>query len=192
MKTALKQLLFTLAALLMLTFTLLFLVGGYVTSRDSLLAGFSQCLSLIPGKAGVYLRAGFYRFALTHCAPDAVVSFLTLLSQSDIELGAGCYIGPQCNLGRCQIGQDTLLGSGVHILSGKHQHNFDDPDTPIKQQGGTFHKVTIGSNCWIGNGAIVMADIGDGSIVAAGSVVTEPVPKKAIVGGNPARLIKQR
>ena len=63
---------------------------------------------------------------------------------------------------------------------------------PIKQQGGTFHKVTIGSNCWIGNGAIVMADIGDGSIVAAGSVVTEPVPKKAIVGGNPARLIKQR
>ena len=74
----------------------------------------------------------------------------------------------------------------------KHQHNFDDPDTPIKQQGGTFHKVTIGSNCWIGNGAIVMADIGDGSIVAAGSVVTEPVPKKAIVGGNPARLIKQR
>ena len=75
---------------------------------------------------------------------------------------------------------------------GKNQHFFYETDTPIKDQGGKFEKIVIGENCWIGNGALVMANIGDHCIIGAGSVVTEDVPAYSIVAGNPARIIKNR
>jgi len=65
-------------------------------------------------------------------------------------------------------------------------------DTPIRNQGGTIEKIEIGENCWIGNNATVMADIGSHSIIAAGSVVVNQVPAKSIVAGNPARVVKTR
>lgn len=89
-------------------------------------------------------------------------------------------------------GENTLLGSGVHILSGSRQHNFEDPATPIQEQGGHFEKITIGQDCWLGNASVVLAGVGDHSIVAAGSVVTKPVEDGLIVGGNPARAIRER
>jgi acetyltransferase-like isoleucine patch superfamily enzyme len=77
-------------------------------------------------------------------------------------------------------------------MSGKGQHNFDNLDVPIKDQGGVFEKITIGENCWLGNGAMIMANIGDGCIVGAGSVVTNDMPANSIVAGNPAKVIKNR
>lgn len=192
MKQLLKQSVRGVAILMVIPVLVLYFLVTGVLARQHVIAGFSQGMALLPGIFGVYLRAAFYRFTLTYCAPDAVIGFLTLLSQQDIEIGAGSYIGPQCNLGSCRIGKDTLLGSGVHILSGKGQHNFSDLDTPIKHQGGTFVKVSVGDNCWVGNSALIMADIGSGSVVAAGAVVIEPVPENAIVAGNPARVIKMR
>jgi acetyltransferase-like isoleucine patch superfamily enzyme len=85
-----------------------------------------------------------------------------------------------------------LLGSGVHILSGKQQHNFSDLQTPIRDQGGTFTPITIGEDTWIGNGAIVMANVGKKCVIAAGAVVTKDIPDFSIVGGNPATIIKMR
>uniref|UniRef100_UPI0030C84C11 acyltransferase n=1 Tax=Ningiella ruwaisensis TaxID=2364274 RepID=UPI0030C84C11 len=152
----------------------------------------SQFLSLFPGKVGAYLRAAFYRLALRHCDAHALISFGTILSQTDTSIGSGVYIGPQCNIGKCEIGNDTLLGSGVHIMSGKQQHNFEDLNTPIREQGGAFSLIRIGKDCWIGNGALIMANVGDKSIVAAGSVVTSDVPAKSIVAGNPAKVVKCR
>lgn len=192
MKRVFKQILFTLAAVIMLPFTVSYSLLALTLNKDSLLAGYSQLLSLIPGKTGAILRAGFYRFAFTACSPDAVISFMVLFSQQDTEIGSGVYLGPQCNIGRCKIGKNTLLGSGVHVMSGKGQHNFDDPDTPIKDQGGVFNKVEIGENCWLGNGALVMANIGKGSVIAAGSVVTKDIPEGVIAAGNPAKVIKSR
>lgn len=192
MKAILKTLVFTLAWALMLPFSLSYRLLSLLLPADALLAGYSQWLSLLPGKLGVFLRAGFYRMCLTHCSPDAVISFLVLLSQRDTHIAEGVYIGPQCNIGKCRIGRNTLLGSGVHIMSGKGQHNFDDVNTPIKDQGGTFTQVSIGEDCWLGNGALVMANIGDGAIVAAGAVVTQDVPPRVIVAGNPARVVKVR
>lgn len=86
-----------------------------------------------------------------------------------------------------------MLGSGVHILSGNQQHNFSDPEMPIQQQGGAYNKVQIGEDCWIGNGAILLAGVSDKSIVAAGSVLTRPIEEpEAIWGGNPAAKISSR
>jgi len=191
LKQLIKQASFTIAAIVISPITALYFVIKIFIKSDALLSGFSQFLSLIPGKVGVYLRAGFYRFTLTSCYPDAVISFLVLFSQRDIEIESGVYIGPQCNIGRCKIGENTLLGSGVHIMSGKGQHNFNDLSKPIKDQGGKFEKVTIGCGSWLGNGALIMANVGKHCVVAAGSVVINDIKDYSIVAGNPAKVIKR-
>jgi len=161
-------------------------------NKNDAFASCSQFMSLIPGKLGSYLRNSFYTLTMTHCDQGVIISFATLFSQFDTELSAGTYIGPQCNIGSCRIGRDCLLGSGVHILSGKKQHTITSTDIPIRDQGGTLTKISIGQDTWIGNGSIVMADIGDKCVVAAGSVVVHPVANNQIVAGNPATVIKER
>lgn len=192
MKSIIKGLMFSVFAVVMLPVTLVFIFLSLIFNKDAMLAAFSQSLSLLPGKVGSYLRSGFYRFAITHCSADALIGFGTLLSQQDTEIYKGVYIGPQCNIGKCTIGENTLLGSGVHIMSGKGQHNFSDPDKPIKSQGGAFTKVSIGDDCWIGNAALIMANVGQGSVIAAGSVVVNDVPENVIAAGNPAKVIRSR
>jgi len=95
---------------------------------------------------------------------------MTLFSQHDYEIESGVYIGPQC-----KIGKDVLLGSNVHIMTGKGQHNFTYLKVPIRDQDGTFEKIEIGEDTWIGNGALVMANVGRSCVVAAGSIVIEEV-----------------
>jgi acetyltransferase-like isoleucine patch superfamily enzyme len=192
MKAIIKSILFLLFALLALPFTLLYFILQLVIGKNESIVFFSQLLSLLPGKFGVYYRAGFYRFTLNSCSKDAVISFATLLSQQNTSIGSGVYIGPQCNIGMCDIAQDVIIGSGVHIMSGAKQHNFEHNDQPIRDQGGTYTKVSIGKNSWLGNCALIMADVGDNCVVAAGSVVNKPIPDNVIVAGNPAKEIKTR
>ncbi|WP_097461239.1 acyltransferase [Mangrovitalea sediminis] len=160
---------------------------------DAVFSGFSQFLSIIPGKLGIYTRAAFYHLACPDTSDEISIGFLTLLSHRDTTIQKGVYIGPQCNIGKCKIGADTLIGSGVHILSGNKQHFFEDATQPIQAQGGAYQKISIGSDCWLGNSALVMANVHDGCIVAAGSVVTKETPKpKIIIAGNPAKAIGDR
>lgn len=178
--------------LLIMPLYLSYLVAGLVVCRDGLFSSYSQFMSLIPGKTGSYLRNSFYRLTMTRCDNGVVFSFGSIFSQRDTEIGGGTYIGPQCNFGSCAVGNDCLIGSGVHILSGKHQHAIDDLETPIREQGGKLTKVKIGKDCWIGNGAIIMSDVGDQCVIAAGAVVVDPVKDRSIVGGNPATVIRVR
>ena len=158
--------------------------------KDSVWQSFMQFLSIIPGKLGCYQRLCFGHFTANNIEWETYIGFGALFSHRDTDIESGAYIGPQCNIGKCSIGKNTLLGSGVHILSGKNQHDFSDPDTPIKEQGGVFEKISIGENCWIGNGAIVMASVGSNSVIAAGTVVVNEVPAGVIVGGNPAKVLR--
>jgi virginiamycin A acetyltransferase len=160
--------------------------------RDGIFLFATQLLSLIPGILGSYLRVAFNRFAMSHCDIECMIGFATLFSQIDTEIHKGVYIGPQCNIGMCSIGKDTLIASGVHIMSGSKQHHFDNLDLPVQQQGGLFEKIQIGEDCWIGNGSLIMANIGDKCIVGAGSVVISDLPDYSIAVGNPARVIKSR
>jgi acetyltransferase-like isoleucine patch superfamily enzyme len=195
MKDTIKKLVRLLAIILMLPFSATYWLLSLVlpgSNKDALFTAYSQLLSLLPGKTGAFLRSAFYSVVLDKVDSSAFISFGALFSQRDTQIDSGVYIGPQCNIGKCKIGQDTLLGSAVHIMSGKQQHNFEDINKPIREQGGVFSKVQIGQNCWVGNGALIMADIGDNCIVAAGSVVINDVPSMSIVGGNPAKVIKTR
>ncbi|OBQ55635.1 hypothetical protein VQ01_09120 [Tamlana sp. s12] len=91
------------------------------------------------------------------------------------------------------IGDDVMMGPNVSILSGSH--NFDRIDIPMTQQGAPIRRaVIIGSDVWIGTRSIILPGVrvGNHSIIAAGSIVTKDVPEWAIVGGNPAKVIKYR
>lgn len=174
-----------------LPFSALFFISP-ASLKKSVFSALSQLFCLFPGKLGGYYRNALYSLIMKKCSNNGVISFATIFSHPDTEIDDNVYIGPQCNIGKSVIGKNTLIASGVHILSGKNQHNFSDLDTPIQQQGGHFQKIEIGEDCWIGNTAVVMANIGDKAIVAAGSVVVNDVPDYAIVAGNPAKVIKYR
>ena len=165
---------------------------GLSGNRDSVFWAISQFLSLFPGMPGNYLRKNFYRFLMTKCNKECVILFGTIFSHVDTEIGEGVYIGPDCNIGKSRIEDNCTLGSNVHIISGRRQHNFDDLDAPVQEQGGTYEKVIIGEDAWIGNCAIIMANLGKKCIVGAGSVVTKDVEDFSVVAGNPARLIRKR
>ncbi len=63
---------------------------------------------------------------------------------------------------------------------------------PSGNSPGSFPRVTIGRDSWIGDRSIVLADVGRHCVIGAGSVVTKPIPDYAIAVGNPARVIRFR
>lgn len=156
------------------------------------IAGWSQLLGLVPGSCGEYLRFAFYHCVFPKVGPDACISFGVLFSNAKTSLGRAVYIGPYCVLGEVDIGDDVLLGSQVSVMNGAKQHGIERLDVPIREQPGLWPSVTIGQDSWIGDRAIVMANVGRHCVVGAGTVVTQPVPDYAIVVGNPARIIKYR
>ena len=90
------------------------------------------------------------------------------------------------------IGDDTLIAQNVTLTP--YSHIFDDPSRIIYAQGGHSRKVTIGRDCYIGMRVAILysGDIGEGSIVGAGSVVVKPIPPYSLAVGCPAKVIKKR
>jgi virginiamycin A acetyltransferase len=160
--------------------------------RDRALQGSSQALSLVPGVLGQYLRRAFYCRVLDECHPSVTIEFGVLLSKVAVRLEPNVYVGPRCDLGHVHLERDVLLASGVIVPSGPDTHGTALLDRPIREQPGRMRTVRIGAGSWIGSGAIVMADVGRDSVVAAGAVVTESVPDRVIAAGIPARVIRER
>ena len=154
--------------------------------------GSSQLLSLIPGLVGDYLRAEFYRLTLAACGSDVQISFGTLFSCPAATIGDNVYLGAYCVIGNAEIGPDVLLGSNVHLLSGHRQHGIASVDTPIRLQPGQAGRIRIGRDTWIGNGTIVMANVGAKCVIGAGSIVANDIPDLSIAAGNPARILRSR
>lgn len=192
MKSLAKKLACWLASLLVSPVIAMYLVHRAVVGRDEALHSWSQCLSLLPGVFGSYLRVAFLRFSIARCERTARVEFGALLSKSGAILDEHCYVGPYVCLGHAHVGRDVLLASGVQVPSGANIHGTDRLDIPIREQPGKSEMVAIGAGSWIGANAVVMANVGADCIVAAGSVVTKPIPDRSVAAGVPAKIIRTR
>jgi acetyltransferase-like isoleucine patch superfamily enzyme len=188
LKSAARALAFVIVAPALISYA----VRSGVLGKDRALEGSSQLLSLAPGVLGQYLRQAFLARVLAHCAPTATVSFGTIFSKAGARIDENAYVGPGCFLGLVHIERDVLIGSGVHITSGRQTHGTGDVTKPIREQEGQPTLVRVGAGAWIGSGAIVMADVGANSIVGAGAVVTKPVPDAVMAAGVPATVVRQR
>jgi virginiamycin A acetyltransferase len=151
---------------------------------------FATAYASAPGIIGDYLRIAFYRLTLAECSLYSRIQFGSFFAHPAARLAAGVYIGSYCIMGKAVIGENTQIASGVQILSGRHQHARNAAGNILGSEQGVFEEVTIGRDCWIGAGAIVMADVGPGSTIGAGSVVTRPIPPSSIAVGSPAKVVK--
>jgi len=111
------------------------------------------------------------------------------------RLGDWIYVGPYSHFyarGGLIIDDHTIIGPRVTIMTS--MHNYHDAKYVPYDEVELLETVDIGMACWIGFGAIIMPGVvlGKGCIVAAGAVVTSSFDDGAIIGGNPARLIKMR
>jgi len=161
------------------------------TGSKGLYTSQGQFLALIPGKIGSYLRVAYYHMTLEKCPCDGYIGFGSYFPHPEVELGTGVFIGGYCIIGMSRIGDHATIASFVSVLSGKNQHGYQQVGVPIQDQSGIFKKVTIGENCWIGNAAVIMADLGKQNVVAAGSVVIRNSGDYEILSGNPATVIKK-
>lgn len=192
MRDVVKRVAFAAATLAVVPALVSFVLRAQLMGRDRALEGSTQALGLWPGVLGQFLRRAFLARTLASCHWTATVEFGTLFSSAAARLDEYVYVGPRCHLGLVHIERDVLVGAGVHIPSGSATHGTSDLGRPIREQQGSKTEVTIGAGAWIGSAAVVMADVGHGSIVGAGSVVTRPVPPLVVVAGSPARVIRER
>lgn len=112
-----------------------------------------------------------------------------------VTVGAGTAIGMNdvvWGQGGVTIGARCMLGPNVVLVSENHAH--DDPTVPMNRQGGVRAPIVLGDDVWIGANAVVTmgVTIGDGAVVGAGAVVTRDVPARTVVGGVPARVLRDR
>lgn len=118
-------------------------------------------------------------------------------SGKDIEIGDYSGIGANCILpNNIKIGKCVMMGPDLYCLI--YSHKTDDLNIPMCFQGNVEipdnSEIVIEDDVWIGAKVIITKKrhIGKGSILAAGAVVTKDVPPYAVVGGNPAKIIKYR
>jgi len=173
-----------------LTIVFPLIVVVLITNTDGIFQMAGQMLSLIPGPPGRFIRAAFCRFTLDECPLDVETCFGTYFTKRKVEIGTGVYIGGNCNIGMCKIGDNATIASSVCILSGKKQHGYKQIGVPIQQQAGIYQQVTIRENCWIGHGAIIMANLGKQNVIAAGTVITRDTNDYEVWAGNPGTLVK--
>ena len=110
----------------------------------------------------------------------------------DVVIGDHTRIGIHCTvIGPVTIGSHVNLAQGITVTA--LNHNFEDITKRIDEQGIATKPVTISDDVWIGANAVILpgVTIGHHAVVAAGAVVTKDVPDNCVVGGVPAKVIKQ-
>ena len=154
---------------------------------------------------GVYLDQGVYLHALpngieigenTYVMNHSVLHVYNFrnLPHAGIKIGKNCLIS-EFNVLRGQggitIGDNVYTSPSVQIVAVNHV--YDDLSAPIIAQGITAQGIIIEDNVWIGSGAVVLdgVRVGKGAVIAAGAVVTQDVPPHTVVGGTPAKVIKE-
>lgn len=108
---------------------------------------------------------------------------------NNVGLGEFAYLG---GAGGLEIGDECIIGQ--YLSCHPENHNYESNDLAIRFQGTTRKGIKIGRNCWIGSKVTVLdgVEIGDDCVIAAGAVVTKSMPANSVIGGVPAKVIKNR
>ena len=116
-----------------------------------------------------------------------------------ITIGEHCLINHNnlIQAGKSEHGKITIgnyVHTGVNVAMIAFNHGFYTREIPVKEQDYVDASITIEDDVWIGAGVVILAGvtIGKGAIIAAGAVVNKDVPPYTIVGGVPAKVIKER
>ena len=136
----------------------------------------------VSGKPGAALKMGAHGFVAAH-------AYIT----DDVRLGDHCTVNPFATLrGKITGGDGIRIGAYACLMG--FNHGYADTTKPIWQQPHTSKGIVLGDDIWIGAHVSVLdgVKVGSHAILAAGAVVTKDVPDYAIVGGNPARVIRMR
>lgn len=166
-------------------------------TRNRLFFVVQGVLKYLPFAWAVWLRGLAYPFFFRRWGRDVrILDNVTIKYPDQIELGdhvrlnEGCYV---VGLGGLVIGDHAMVGAGTKIVT--TSHNFQRTDIPMAQQGISAQPIHIGRDVWFGFDVKVLggSTIGDGSIIAAGAVVPGgDFPAGAVLGGVPAKLLKNR
>lgn len=153
-------------------------------------------LRFLPGPEGIICRGLFYRWMFASAAaglyiyPHVHIIFSNKIKTGQrVAINVGSYLDGR---GGIEIGDHVMIGPNCMMSS--CEHGIDRWDVPMSQQPIKYGKITIEDDVWLGGNVCVKSGvtIGRGSVVAAGAVVTKNVPEFSIVGGVPAKVIRDR
>lgn len=171
----------------------------------------------LPGRFGQIFRKFYYSKKLFKHSNFGIASNVTISGVKNMSIGTGFYAAPGVRLlsfdggkinignnvsfnfdcyvssykGNITIGDNVLFGPFVVIINDNHSFNKTQL---IRDQELVSKDIVIGNDVWIGTRVIILAGtkIGDGAVIAAGAIVTKDVEPYTVVGGIPARKIKDR
>ena len=158
-------------------------------SCERIFANCKEFLAIWPTIIGQYMRLGFYWATCTKISPDVSLLLGSMIAHRDTTIGSNVVIGCYSIIGYAEIGDNVIMGSRVSIISGKYTHGkpgHRDRNNEIKD---LMVKIIVGDNCWIGEGALLLANVGTNCTVGAGSVVFKDFQDNITIMGNPARKV---
>lgn len=158
-----------------------------VTRGDAVFVFLTQLLALIPGLVGTYLRGAYYYGTLEQCSWQVHVGFGSVFTHRGASVGPYVSMGAYCVIGHARIGDHVVMASRISVPSGRRQHLDESGKLSSEPR---FESITIGRGSWIGEGAIIMANVGEHCIVSAGAVVVNEMPGASLLAGNPATVVR--
>jgi len=183
-------------------YRLMLKMDGWAAIENGVRLRFANYIHL---RNGAYIDQGVYLHACPHgieIGENSIVMHGAVLHvynfrdlpHAGIKIGRDSLVGEYNVIrgqGGVQIGDRVYTSPFSQIIAVNHV--FDDPERPFVEQGITAEGIIIEDDVWIGSGAIITdgVRVGKGAVIAAGAVVTEDVPPHTVVGGVPARRLKE-
>lgn len=153
---------------------------------------YSQCkelVAIVPTIIGQYVRLAFYQASCDSISSDVCFLLGSMVAHRETRIAARVVVGTYSIVGHADIGEEVLIGARVSLLSGKYQHGR--PDQRVNGENGDeqYQMITIGKGTWIGEQAVILANVTEGCTIAAGAVVFKDAAISGTYMGNPARKV---